>query len=120
VFCKSVPKDVIPAILTAGDVFVLPTLHEGSNNAIVEAMASGLPIISSDIPEVREQVNEELAVLVDPLSIDQIREAIISLKNDKNRLNVMSEASLKNSKNFDIKLRAKRIINFINEQMINQ
>jgi len=35
-------------------------------------------------------------------------------------LNVMSEASLKNSKNFDIKLRAKRIINFINEQMINQ
>ncbi len=120
VFCKSVPKDVIPVILSAGDVFVLPTLHEGSNNAIVEAMASGLPIISSDIPEVREQVNEELAVLVDPLSIDQIREAILSLKNDKIRLNVMSEASLKNSKNFDIKLRAKRIINFINEQMINQ
>jgi glycosyltransferase involved in cell wall biosynthesis len=34
------------------DLFVLPTSHEGFSGAILEAMSSGLPIITSDIPEI--------------------------------------------------------------------
>lgn len=48
-------------ILKASDIFVLPTLGEGMSNAIMEAMASGLPVITTDIPEnkilIREQEN---------------------------------------------------------------
>src|SRR5690554_486447 len=109
VFQKSVPKDLIPVLLKAGDVFVLPTLHEGSNNAIVEAMASGLPIISSDIPEVKEQVNEELAILIDPLDESQIRNAILNVMQDDSLRERMSEASLIHSENFDIQKRAEKI-----------
>lgn len=117
VFQKSVPKDLIPVLLKAGDVFVLPTLHEGSNNAIVEAMASGLPIISSDIPEVKEQVNEELAILIDPLDESQIRNAILNVMQDDSLRERMSEASLIHSENFDIQKRAEKIIEFINKKL---
>ena len=42
VFCGTLDHDMIPAYLCASDVFVLPTLHEGCCNAIVEALACGI------------------------------------------------------------------------------
>jgi teichuronic acid biosynthesis glycosyltransferase TuaC len=71
-FADSVPPYQVPELLSASDVFVLPTLNEGSCNAIAEAMACGLPVVSSDIEAVREQVDEDSGILVDPNSIDDI------------------------------------------------
>jgi teichuronic acid biosynthesis glycosyltransferase TuaC len=71
-FAGSVPPHQVPELLSASDVFVLPTLNEGSCNAIAEAMACGLPVISSDIEAVQEQVDEDSGILVDPNSIDDI------------------------------------------------
>lgn len=71
-FADSVPPHRVPELLSASDVFVLPTLNEGSCNAIAEAMACGLPVVSSDIEAVREQVDEDSGILVDPNSIDDI------------------------------------------------
>ncbi len=41
----------VPMILAASDAFVLPTLFEGMSNAIQEAMAARLPVITTSIPE---------------------------------------------------------------------
>ena len=49
-FAGKVPHAEIPEWLSAADLFILPTLVEASSNAIGEAMACGLPIVSSDIP----------------------------------------------------------------------
>lgn len=43
----------VPALLMISNVFVLPTLFEGQSNALLEAMAAGLPVITTDIPENR-------------------------------------------------------------------
>ena len=43
----------VPKILAVSDVFVLPTLFEGMSNAIQEAMAAHLPVITTNIPENR-------------------------------------------------------------------
>jgi len=52
-------RDDIPEILTVIDVFVLPSLYEGMSNALIEAMAAGKAIVTSDIPEIREVMEDQ-------------------------------------------------------------
>lgn len=79
-----VPNMRLPEIYNAFDVFVLPTLHEGSCNVIEEAKACCLPIISSKGTSVEEQIiDSETGVLIDPMDIDAIADAIEKLKKNK-------------------------------------
>jgi len=75
-FAGSVPPHQVPELLSAADVFVLPTLNEGSSNAIAEAIACGVPVVSSNIEAVKEQVDSQSGILVDPRSIDDIARGI--------------------------------------------
>lgn len=57
----------VPAIMAACDVFVLPSYREGTPRVITEAMASGLPVIATDIAGIPEQVaNKESGFLIQP------------------------------------------------------
>lgn len=103
----------IPKYLNASDVFVLPTLHEGCCNAIVEAMACGLPIISSDRDFNMDILDRDNAILIDPMSINEISKAISVLKNDVSKRASMSLNSLEKVKSLNIESRAKRILSFI-------
>ena len=57
-------RNDIPELLAAADAFLLPTRREGFPGAIVEAMAMEVPVVASDIPEVRAVVDESTAILV--------------------------------------------------------
>jgi glycogen(starch) synthase len=56
-FCGQVPYDDMPAVYRAGDVMILPSRAEGVPRTIMEAMATGVPVVSSDLPQVRELVS---------------------------------------------------------------
>lgn len=116
VFNKRVSLNEVPELLSAADIFVLPTLNEGSCNAIFEAMACGLPIVSSDIEEIREQVNEDTAILCNPLDIEAIQENILRLYDDKVKRHQMQKNSLRFIANNTIQNRTKRIIEFLNNK----
>lgn len=107
----------IPYYLNASDVFVLPSLNEGSCNAIVEAMACGLPIISSDKDFNRDILDDTNSILIDPLNVDEIANAIKTLKSDKVLRDKMGESSLKKAEKMTLYRRAKKIISFIRQNI---
>lgn len=107
----------IPLYLNAADVFVLPTQAEGCCNAIIEAMACGLPIISSNLPFNWDVLDDSNSIMVDPNNIDEIREAIVKLRDDAGLRNRLAEGALNRAKSLVIEERAKSIIDFICNQI---
>ena len=103
--------------MNAADVYVLPTLAEGCCNSIVEAMACGLPIISSDLPFNYDILDNSNSILVDPNNVDQIASAIMKLKNNPDLRARMSDSSLEKANNLKLHSRAGKIINFIEERI---
>ena len=71
-FCE----DVFPVLLTA-DVFVLPSLHESSPNALIEAMGVGLPCIASDVGGIVDLVEDgENGIRVPPQNPEALAAAL--------------------------------------------
>lgn len=105
----------IPKYLNAADVFVLPTLKEGCCNAVIEAMACGLPIISSDLDFNYDVLNSENSIMVNPNSIEEIAKAIMILYVDYKKREKYASGAIESSKELNIHTRAKRIIEFINK-----
>ena len=57
-FLGSLPNAELPALLSAADVFVLPTASEGLANAWVEALACGTPVVTTPIPGATELITD--------------------------------------------------------------
>lgn len=62
-FVGGVPPAEVERHLQWADVFVFGSESEGRPNVILEAMAAGLPIVSTDIPGVRELIPEDIGLL---------------------------------------------------------
>lgn len=115
VFCEALPHEKVADFLNAVDIFVLPTLNEGCCNAIIEAMACGKPIISSDLPFNYDVLNVDNSIMINPMDIAAIRQAIIELRDDKNKRERMAAQALKDVSSLTIEQRAANILNFIQE-----
>jgi len=76
------PREELPGHYQWADVFVLPSLEEGVSNAVLEAMAAGLPIVTTDVAGNRDLVGQENGTLVQPGDVAAIRSAIDELAED--------------------------------------
>lgn len=72
----SVPNSELPIWLNAADVFALPTLAEGHCNAVNEAISCGLPVVTSDISDMRSQLKSYTVSFCNPLNPIEIADAI--------------------------------------------
>ena len=113
VFKGRVPHEEIPKYLSAADFFILPTQAEGCCNAIIEAMACGLPIISSDRDFNDDILNDECSIRVNPDNIEQIRNAVKKVVDDNQLREMMSKASLKKVKILELRQRARNIMDYM-------
>lgn len=113
VFSGKVPHNEIPFYLNAADIFVLPTLAEGCCNAIVEAMACGLPIISSALPFNDDIIDDSCSKRIDPKSINEIGSAINELYEKSALRKKMAENAIKKVASLTIEKRAMQILNFM-------
>ena len=118
-FKGRVAHEDVPAWLRAADFFVLPTLEEGCCNAVVEAMSVGLPVITSDRPFNYDILDSKSALLVDPMNIEEIHMAIQKLVESEELRHILGEASLRRSADLDIKIRAEKILAFLNSAKQN-
>ena len=66
----------LPVLYRCADAFVFPSAKEGWGLVIMEAIASGLPVITSNCPPFTEFLSEQQAVLIDPSDIEAIAQAM--------------------------------------------
>lgn len=90
-------------LLTAFDIFILPSYSEGCPTALLEAMAATKAIIASDIPSIREIVrhNEE-AILVGPSNIEALKRAILLLYNNPDLRTKLGRRARERTKLYDV------------------
>ena len=76
-----VPDEQLAALYHGCELFCYPSLYEGFGLPVLEAMRAGAPVITSNVSSLPE-VAGDAAVLVDPLSVDAIRDALACLLAD--------------------------------------
>jgi glycosyltransferase involved in cell wall biosynthesis len=76
------PTDRLPALLSHAQALLFPSLTEGFGLPVLEAMACGCPVITADIPCIKE-IAGDAAIKIDPLSIDKICQAITAVSIDE-------------------------------------
>ena len=97
----------------------LPMLNSTACNSILEAMAMGLPIISSDVGGNYGYVNDKNAILVPKGDDDFLIDATVALLKNEDKINEMSLMSLQESKQFDWLNIAKQVGEFYSYCVIN-
>jgi glycosyltransferase involved in cell wall biosynthesis len=94
-----VRSEHIPFFYSAADLFVFPSLYEGFGLPVVEAMACGVPVVTSRGSSL-EEVAGDAALLVDPLDEEAIASAMTSALEDAALRSRLREAGLKRASDF--------------------
>lgn len=105
--------DNIHSFLASCSVFVLPSYHEGIPRTVLEAMATGRAIITTDAPGCRETVVEGINGFLVPVgNVDILAEKMIWMIENREKVEKMGQESLKICRN-------KYDVNKVNEIILN-
>jgi glycosyltransferase involved in cell wall biosynthesis len=115
------PKALVPKYLAAADVLLLPNVASTTESArytsplkLFEYMASGVPIVASDLPSLREILSEETADLVPPGDVSALGRAIQQVFVRPRESTQRSAAALQNASRFTWERHARDIADFMN------
>lgn len=89
----------LPKIYNLATVFLYPSLRESFGIPIIEAMACGTPVITSNTTAMPE-VSGNAAYLIDPLNTDQLASAMIELTSNTTLKENITEKGLKRAEDF--------------------
>ena len=119
------PYKEIQYYMKSADVLVLPNKKGDQTSEkytspmkLFEYMASGNPIVASDLPSIREILNETNSVLVEPNSSDKLAESIKKVFNNENIADKIGKQSLVDIQNYSWEKRVVSILNFYNKIQI--
>ena len=104
--CSHLSDRDIVSLYREADVFVYPSLYEGFGLPVLEAMACGCPVITSNVSSLPE-VAGDAAILVDPHDSTGIARAIITVLKDDELKRKMSRRGLEQAKKFSWEKTAK-------------
>lgn len=94
-----ISEEQLRLLYRAADAFIMPSLNEGFGLPIIEAMASGVPVLCSDIDVFRE-VAAENAVYFDPRSVPDMARTMVEVLNSTQRLQPLAERGVNHASAF--------------------
>lgn len=113
----SLPSEGLIDLYCSADIFVLPTLIETFGMVLIEAMAAGLPIVTTEAPGVKDVIKHGInglkAVPGDPAGISEL--ILKVLKDDELRAKLSSNSLDEAQKVYDWKTVTGKYIDFYNE-----
>jgi len=114
---KSLSPDKLADLYKNASIFIFPSLYEAFGMPILEAMACGCPVITSNITGCAE-VAGDAALLVNPYSTTEIAEAMEKLIRDDNLRTMLVKKSLQRVKNFSWEKSAKEHLRVFEEVFV--
>ena len=105
-----VPNAMLPALISQCSIFLYPSLRESFGIPILEGMACGVPVITSNTSSMPEVAGEDAALIVDPFNPKEIARAIQHLVEDKALAKVLAERGIERAKNFSWKAMAQNVL----------
>jgi glycosyltransferase involved in cell wall biosynthesis len=108
----------VPRIVSAADVFALPSDFEGLPIALLEAMALGRPCVVTGVGGVTEVVRDGVeAVVVPPQSPSRLADGLLSLLRDEDRRRSLGQAASTRATEFHISRAVKQIESIYHEAL---
>lgn len=99
IFLDYVPQTDLPFLYNAADLFVYPSLYEGFGLPVLEAMACGVPVITSNTSSMPE-IAGDAGLLVDPHNTDEWADAMHRVLTDRALHAKLAQRGLERSKLF--------------------
>jgi glycosyltransferase involved in cell wall biosynthesis len=104
-----VPAGDLPGLYTGAKIFFFPSLYEGFGNPVLESMACGTPVITSNLASLPE-VAGDAALLVDPYDTEALASSLVKLLEDSSLRNELKERGLKQAENFSWRKAAEEML----------
>lgn len=96
---KFVSDKELLELYKTSDILCFPSLYEGFGMPIIEAQSNGCAVITSDL-EPMKSIAGDSALLIDPLSVEDIRNKILLLQNNFEKRKMLVIKGYKNAENF--------------------
>ena len=113
-FSGYVDEALLPFYYNSAFLFIYPSLYEGFGLPILEAMASGTPVITSNVSSLPEVVGDA-AILVNPNNIEEMAEMMQKVLTNQKLREKMREKGLKRAKLFSWERCARETLNLYEE-----
>lgn len=119
VFTDFISEEHLPVLYSGAEMFVFPSLYEGFGLPILEAMACGIPVISSDSSSLPEVVGDA-GILVDAKSVKGLSRAISTVLQDDKLRDELRQKGLNRVKEFPMSNTSKKILNLLEQVVISR
>lgn len=87
IFMNPLEHDKIPEIMNCADVFALCSLHEGMPTVVLESLACGVPVVSTDVGDVHKVVkNGETGYISKTRDIEELKTKLVEILSDGKKL----------------------------------
>lgn len=113
-----IPHNKMPEYYNSIDVYICASKEEGTPNPVLEAMACGIPVISTDVGIVSEAFGEkQKKYIIKSRTKEELKKKIIQFINEKEKWKELSDENLKQIQNWSWKIKCEQFREFFDNNL---